>query len=115
MTDRVPSRITVTVKTGYNPTRLTSQRVKVLTVKEELYAEGIAEMETSFGHMVRVYNMERTICDILRSRNIMETQVFLDAMKMYARRKDKNLHRLLVYAKKFHVENLARQYMSVLL
>lgn len=115
LTDREPLQFTVTAKTGYNPTHLTSQGVKVFTVKKELYAEGISEAATSFGHQVRVYDMERTICDVLRSRSKMETQVFQDALKHYARRGDKNLHRLMDYAKKFHVEKLARQYMGVLL
>lgn len=33
-------------------------------------------MQTSFGHAVPVYNMERTICDLLRSRKNVEMQVF---------------------------------------
>ena len=59
--------------------------------------------------------MERTICDILRSRNSMETQVFQDALKMYSKRRDKDLQNLMDYAKLFHVEKLMRQYMGVLL
>ena len=115
LTDREPLQFTVTAKTGYNPSHLTAEGVKVFTVKKELYAEGISAAETSFGHRVRVYDMERTICDVLRSRNSMETQVFQDALKQYARRKDKNLHNLMDYAKEFRVEKLVRQYMGVLL
>ena len=115
LTDREPLQFTVTAKTGYNPTHLTSTGVKVFTVKKELYSMGISTAETSFGHLVNVYDMERTICDILRSRNSMETQVFQDALKMYAKRRDKNLQNLMDYAKLFHVEKLMRQYMGVLL
>ncbi len=115
LTDREPLQFTVTAKTGYNPTHLTSTGIKVYTVKKELFAEGCSTTSTSFGHQVRVYDMERTICDILRSRNSMETQVFQDALKQYTRRKDKNLHKLMDYAEKFHVEKLVRQYMGILL
>lgn len=115
LTDREPLQFTVTAKTGYNPTHLTSTGVKVFTVKKELYSMGISTAETSFGHLVNVYDMERTICDILRSRNSMETQVFQDALKMYAKRRDKNLQNLMDYAKLFHVEKLMRQYMGMLL
>lgn len=115
LTDREPLRFTVTAKTGYNPTHLTANGVKVFTIKRELFEAGITSAETSFGHRVRVYDMERTICDVLRSRNSMETQVFQDALKQYARRKDKNLHNLMDYAKSFRVEKLVRQYMGVLL
>lgn len=115
LTDREPLQFTVTAKNGYNPARLTSDGVKVFTVKKELYAVGICIAETSFGHRVNVYDMERTICDILRSRNYMETQVFQDALKSYAKRKDKNLNKLTDYARLFRVEKLMRQYMAVLL
>ena len=59
--------------------------------------------------------MERTICDIVRSRSTMETQVYQDALKQYSRRKDKNLHRLMDYAKTFRVEKMVREYMGILL
>lgn len=115
LTDREPLKLTVTVKTGYNPANLTQNGVKVFTIKKELYQIGITTSETSFGHCVRVYDKERTICDVLRSRNSMEIQTFQDALKMYARCKDKNLQNLMEYAKVFRVEKLVRQYMGVLL
>ncbi len=115
LTDREPLQFTVTAKTGYNPAHLTSNGVKVFTIKKELFEMGMTMADTSFGHQVRVYDMERTVCDVLRSRNVMETQVFQDALKQYAKRKDKNLHNLMNYANAFHVEKLVRQYMGVLL
>ena len=114
LTDREPAKYTVTMKTGYNPSRLTAEGVKVYTVKKELHLLGICEMMTPFGHSVPVYNMERTMCDLVRSRNNIETQDFLCAMKEYARRKDKNLPRLMQYAKTFHVEKIMIQYMEIL-
>ena len=115
LTDREPFQLTVTAKTGYNPTHLTKDGVKVYTVKAELHDVGLTEATTSFGNTVRVYDIERTICDIVRSRSTMETQVYMDALKQYSRRKDKNLHRLMDYAKAFRVEKLMREYMGILL
>jgi predicted transcriptional regulator of viral defense system len=115
LTDREPIRHTITVKTGYNPTRLTKDGIKVYTIKRDLHQIGAGEMTTSFGHVVPVYDMERTICDLIRSRSSIEMQIFQDAMKGYAKRKDKNLQRLLQYASLFHVETILRQYLEVLL
>ena len=72
-------------------------------------------MTTSFGHTVPVYDMERTIFDLIRSRSSVEKQTFQDAMKGYARRKDKNLRRLMQYAAALRVETKLRQYLEVLL
>ena len=115
LTDREPTEYTVTVKTGYNPTRLKAEGVQVFTIKAELHDVGLTTAQTPFGHTVPAYDMERTICDLLRSRNSMEMQTFQGALKMYARRKDKNLRTLMRYAKLFRVEKLLRQYLEVLL
>lgn len=64
---------------------------------------------------LRIYDKERTICDVLHSRNHIEMQTFQDALKAYARRKDKNLRTLMYYAKLFRVEKILRQYLEVLL
>ena len=71
--------------------------------------------QTPFGHDVPVYDMERTICDVLRSRRHIEMQTFQGALKTYARRGDKDLRTLLRYAKMFRVEKILRQYLGVLL
>ena len=115
LTDREPLKYTITVRTGYNPSRLQEDGFQVYTVKKELHETGITTMQTSFGHSVPVYNMERTICDLLRSRKNIEIQVFQDALKQYARHQDKNLRMLMKYASMFHVEKILRPYLEVLL
>lgn len=115
LTDREPAVYSITVKTGYNPTRLCGDGFKVYTIKKELHGVGIIGAETPFGNTVPVYDMERTICDLLRSRSNIEMQVFQNALKQYVLRKDKNLRKLMQYAAFFHVEKLLRQYLEVLL
>ena len=104
LTDREPLEYTVTVKTGYNPSKLKAEGVQVFTIKAELHGVGLTTAQTPFGHTVPVYDLERTICDLLRSRNNMEMQTFQGALKMYARRKDKDLRTLMRYAGMFRVE-----------
>ena len=115
LTDREPSPYSITVKTGYNPASLQADGIKVYTIKKELHDVGIVTMNTPFGNPVPVYDMERTICDLIRSRSGIETQTFQDALKQYAKRKDKNLRNLMRYAQMFRVEKLLRQYLEVLL
>ena len=115
LTDREPMQYTVTVKTGYNPTKLKEEGTQVFTIKASLHETGIITMKTSFGNDVPVYDMERTICDIIRSRNHIEIQTFQEALKGYARRRDKNLRTLMHYAELFHVEKILRKYLEVLL
>lgn len=67
LTDREPMQYTITVKTGYNPTKLKADGIQVYTVKKELQEVGRTMAKTSFGHEVPVYDMERTICDLIRN------------------------------------------------
>lgn len=115
LTDREPLENSITVKTGYNPTKLKEDGIKVYTIKKELYHLGLTEINTPFGHMVKVYDMERTICDIVRSRRNIEIQTFQDALRSYVRRKDKNVHQLMEYANKFRIEKIMNQYLELLL
>lgn len=115
LTDREPMEYTVTVKTGCNPTKMKAEGIQVFTIKSELHGVGITTAQTPFGHTVPVYDMERTVCDLLRSRSRIEIQTFQGALKAYARRKDKNLRTLMQYAGMFRIEKILRQYLEVLL
>ncbi|HBD64132.1 MAG TPA: abortive phage infection protein [Clostridiales bacterium] len=115
LTDRDPINYMVTVPTGYNPTRLREDGFTVFTIKRELHEIGVTKLTTMFGNSVTVYDMERTICDCLRSRNNLDIAVVTDAIKRYANRKDKNLNKLMQMAETFKVTKLLRGYMEVLL
>ncbi len=115
LTDREPMNYSVTVRSGYNTSRLKEAEIQVYTIKKELHELGKISLQTSFGHMVPVYDMERTICDIVRSRSKIEIQTFQDALKQYVRRKDKNLTKLMKNASHFHVDQILMKYLEVLL
>jgi predicted transcriptional regulator of viral defense system len=115
MTDREPSYYSVTVRTGYNPHRLKEDGIKVYTIRKELHELGKSNIKTPFGHIVPVYDIERTLCDILRSRNGVEIQVFQDALKSYAKRRDKNLRSLMQFAEALNVSAILKPYLEVLL
>ena len=115
MTDREPSYYSVTVRTGYNPHRLKEDGIKVYTIRKELHVLAKSKIKTPFGHTVPVYDIERTLCDVLRSRNGVEIQVFQDALKSYAKQKDKNLRSLMQYADALNVSTILKPYLEVLL
>ena len=115
LTDLNPLNYSVTVPQGYNTSALVSESFNVFTVKQEFYELGIIQMKTVFGHDVRTYCLERTICDCIRSRNKMDIAIVTDAMKRYIKRKDKNIHLLMEFAKSFRVIKSLQSYIEVLL
>jgi len=116
LTDREPFVHTLTIYSGYNTHRLIADgSCKVYTVKRELLDVGKIIVKDNDGNMIPMYNLERTICDLMRSRSSIEAQDFNSVLKTYVSRRDKDLNRLMEYAKLFRVDNVIRRYMGVLL
>ena len=115
LVDREPMYPTVTLYTGYGTSRLTSDGIKVFTVKKELVDLGKEMYKTPLGHLIPMYNLERTLCDLVRSRSYFEIQDYQTALKTYSRLNSKNLNRLMDYAAQFHVDKKIREYMEVML
>lgn len=116
LTDREPFVHTITIYSGYNAHRLVADgSCKVYTVKKELLDIGKKIVTDNYGNVIPMYDLERTVCDLVRNRNSIEVQEFQSALKGYVSRKDKNLNRLMEYAQLFRVHNVIRKYMEVLL
>ena len=115
ISDRTPFVHSVTIPANRVPSPALSEECKVYYIKPELFELGRTKLTTPFGNQVSCYDLERTICDIIRSRSGIEMQTFQDALKQYAARRQKDLRKLMQYAQMFHVEKMLRQYMEVLL
>ena len=106
---------TLTIYSGYNVHRLKEDGYKVYTVKKELLDVGKQIVKSNQGNEIPMYDLERTICDLVRSRSSIEVQDFNAVLKAYVGRKDKDLNKLMKYAKLFRVDKIIRNYMEVLL
>lgn len=113
--EREPARICVTVPAGYNATHLRKRGVQVTQEKAETYGVGACSVCTDFGNPVCVYDMDRTLCDIIKNKASMDMQVFQYAMKQYMVSNKKNLNHLSGYAKKLAIESQVRIYTEVML
>ena len=115
ISDRTPFEHTVTAPSGCIPSAAIKSECKVYYIKPELFELGKTMLKTPAGNEVGAYDLELTICDVIRSRNKLGTETFLAALKMYAASSKKNLNKLNTYAKKMRVEKVLRQYLEVLL
>ena len=115
ISDRTPFEHTVTAPSGCIPSSAIKSECKVYYIKPELFELGLSTLRTPAGNNVPAYDLERTICDVIRSRNKLGTETFLAALKLYAVNPKKDLNKLNAYAKKLRVSNVLRQYLEVLL
>jgi len=113
--DRDPLQYTITLPSGYNATKFKDDGVYVYFIKDDLLNLGVDDGKTLFGRSVRVYNKERTICDIVRNRNGIDPAIVNEGIRKYLSLRDKNIPKLLRYAEKIRVESIVRQYVVVLL
>jgi predicted transcriptional regulator of viral defense system len=115
LTDRTPLFYSVTVPTGYNATSLKASGAKVYFVNRRSYLTGLITVKSPHGNDIRTFNPERTICDLLRSRNQIDIQQVNEALKRYVRKKDRDLNLLYGYAGQFRIQKIVREYVEVLL
>ena len=115
LSDRTPFEHTITVPTNCSPSLQIRNECKIYHIKPELFDLGKTKINTQFGNSVSTYNLERTVCDLIRSRNRIGTETLLAALKAYSLRSDKNLNLLYDYAKQLRVSAQLRKYMEVLL
>lgn len=115
LSERTPFIHAVTIPNNAAISATIKDQCKSYYIKPELHKIGLIEKKTTFGNLVRCYDPERTICDLLRSRSRMDEETVIAAIKNYSQYKDKDLHNLGKYAEMFKVSKQARQYMEVLL
>ena len=115
LTDRTPLAYSVTVPIGYHSASLLKSKHKVFYLNRALLDFGVISMKSPHGNPIRTTGLERTICDILRSRNQIDIQLVYEALKRYVRRKDRDIDLLYNYAKKFRIQEIVREYIEVLL
>lgn len=112
--ERTPAHYTMTFPKGYNSSSLKQKNIRIKRVVPSNYSFGITEVTSPCGNPLRVYNLERTLCDILRG-NDGDIQIVGAAMKRYAAAKEKDIHRLMQYADLLRVKPKVLHYMEVLL
>ena len=100
ISDRTPFEHTLTAPSGCIPSAAIKAECKVYYIKPELFLLGKTTLRTPSGNYVAAYDLERTICDVIRSRNKIGTETFLAALKLYAASPKKDLNKLNTYAKK---------------
>ena len=115
LSERTPFLHSVTIPSNTSLPNSLIDECQCYYIKPELHLMGVIEKENTMGNVVRCYNIERTICDILRSRNRIDEETVISAVKNYAASSEKDLNRLAVYASKLGVDKELKKYMEVLL
>lgn len=99
LTNRVPMEIDITVCRG----KRVNADCLIHYVSENYYGIGIIEVLSPFGNPIKVYNAERSICDMLRTEGDIDLELQNRILNYYFSSKDKNIDLLFEYAKIFNI------------
>lgn len=111
LTDRTPLNLDMTFSSN---TTVHDDTIKVHYTNPKFNKLGVRNMKLQDGTTIKIYDMERTICDIIRTRNKIDPQILNTAIQEYFKRKDSDYIQLMKYAKIFRIEKILRNYMEVL-
>ncbi|MGM9873345.1 MAG: abortive infection protein [Bacilli bacterium] len=114
--DYNPPFLEVTGPKNYRPFPLPKNGIITHTdTLKETYNIGIIEVETIFGNKIKVYDIEKTVCDFIKYRKKIDSESFVKCLNLYKKRIDKNVNNLMKYAKIMGIEDKVFSLMEVLL
>lgn len=85
----------------------------VFYVDRDIYELGLIQIDTPMGNKVKAYDMERCICDIIRSKKRMDSEHVKHSIREYVKRKDKDLVKLSKYAETLGIKKEVMDYVEV--
>ena len=115
MTERIPLVYDITVPYNYNGNLLNNKNVVLRYVKDDIFLIGMEDIKTINGLTVKCYDIERTICDIIKDKNHMDKEIYSKALKNYSKYKNKDILKLIKYSKVLNIEDQVIELMEVLL
>lgn len=112
--NRIPIRYDITIKSGYKGSLQKEDNVNLFYTKNELLDLGVINYKLDSGNIIRVYDLDKTICDIIKNKKKIDAEIFNKAIREYFYSKKKNTLKLYEYAKKMNIYNKVRNTFEVL-
>lgn len=108
----MPQAFHVAVKRGRRIPIPVFPQVEIHYYSESLLSIGTTEADIE-GYSIKLYDVERCVCDAVKFRNKIGMDVCSEIINNYLERPDRNLTRLLDYARLLRVGKIIEQYLQV--
>lgn len=114
LSDRIPIKYDITINSGYNGALQREDNVNLFYTKKELLNLGVMNYKLDSGNIIKVYDLDKTICDIIKNKKRIDAEIYNKAIREYFYSKKKNTLKLYDYAKKMNIYNKVRNTFEVL-
>ena len=113
-TDRIPFtwQMAVDRNSSKSQYKINYPVITPFYLNKEILKVGVSEY--SIGNIIiKIYDRDRTICDVLRYEKKLDKEIFNKAIQSYIKDDEKNTSKLLEYAKVLRVMNKVKIYVGV--
>lgn len=114
LSNRIPIKYDITINSGYNGSLQKDNNVNLFYIKKELLDLGVTNYKLDSGNTIKVYDLDRTICDLVKNKKKIDAEIFNKAIRVYFYGEKKNTLKLYEYAKKMNIYNKVRGIFEVL-
>ena len=114
LTSYTPGEYTIAVRRNYNIKLPDYPPIKLYYFSEKYYMDGVEKIDIN-GNIIKIYNIEKTICDCLRYEDKISKDIIIESIKEYVKRRDKNISKLMKYAAKAKLKDVVQKYIEVLI
>jgi len=113
LTTYTPGEYTIAVRRNYNIKLPDYPPIKLYYFSDKYYMDGVEKIDIN-GNIIKIYNIEKTICDCLRYEDKIGKDIIIESIKEYVKRRDKNISKLMNYSAKAKVKDIVQKYIEVL-
>ncbi len=109
-----PSVIAMAICRGSRKPKINYPPVEFYHFSKKQFEAGINKIKIK-GYKIRIYNLEKTICDCFRYRNKLGLDIAKEGLSEYLKRKDRNLEKLLEYAEICRIKPLLQTWLNAMI
>jgi predicted transcriptional regulator of viral defense system len=112
--DRVPSETQIAVNKNNEKSKykIDYPLIKVFYIEPKILQIGVDYYE-KMGIKIKIFDRDKTICDVIRYRNKLDVEIFRKSIKSYINDQNKNLKNLELYSKKLNIQDKIDKYLGV--
>lgn len=111
--ERVPMEYDISVKRNYSGNLRKNEKVKLYYVNEKNFELGLTKMKSPQGRIVKCYDVERCLCDLIKSKNNIYLEYLKYAFFEYYKVQKNDTKKLYEYARKLNIYEKVKEFMEV--
>lgn len=112
--EREPSKINISTYQGNKfYLNINNTPIKIHYNNKKIWNLGAEKKQTMYSNEIKVYDLDRTICDLIKNKKNIEAEIYSKAWNYYMESEEKNLFRLAKYAKKLNIFDTIEEYIKI--